>query len=167
MILLDSIDDRLDRFNTIDTATEDDNYQRSDKDYIGKANLIRERHNEIRDGFQRLNILASRGHNAKEFIEPRVQGLWKAALDAAFTPDELESLHVELSHYENRLLKLRHLQAEAALAEDRRREKAKIATGDKLGAVLDSENLIKKQGKKVEKLHLDIETRIMQKKIEL
>lgn len=69
-------------------------------------------------------------------------------------------------HYENRLLKLRHLQAEAALGSDRRVNKEKLA-GEKSEGVLLMEETIKKQARKVEKLHLNLETRIMQKHIEL
>lgn len=69
-------------------------------------------------------------------------------------------------HYENRLLKLRHLQAEAALGSDRRANKEKLA-GEKSEGVLLMEETIKKQARKVEKLHLNLETRIMQKHIEL
>jgi hypothetical protein len=69
-------------------------------------------------------------------------------------------------HYENRLLKLRHLQAEAALGSERRANKEKLA-GEKSEGILLMEETIKKQARKVEKLHLDLETRIMQKHIEL
>lgn len=69
-------------------------------------------------------------------------------------------------HYENRLLKLRHLQAEAALGSERRAIKEKLA-GEKSEGVLLMEETIKKQARKVEKLHLDLETRIMQKHTEL
>lgn len=79
-------------------------------DYLDKVNAIRSTHKEIKDGFDRLHVLASKGPNSKEFIEPKVQGLWKIALESKFTPTELESLRIELRHYEDRLLKLRNLQ---------------------------------------------------------
>ena len=75
-------------------------------------------------------------------------------------------LQVELMHYENRLLKLRHLQAEAALGAERHANKEKIA-GMKTEGIQLMEDTIKKQARKVEKLHLDLETRIMQKHVEL
>lgn len=92
--------------------------------------------------------------------------MWKIAIETQFTPDELESLRVELMHYENRLLKLRHMQAEAALNAEKYGEKLNVA-GDKTHGIQMMEDNIKKQARKVEKLHLDLETRIMQKHVEL
>jgi len=50
---------------------------------------------ELRNGFDRLDRLTAKGPNHKEFIEPKVQGLWKIALEAKFSPEELLSLKVE------------------------------------------------------------------------
>lgn len=110
-------------------------------------------------------MLASKGPNSKEFVEPKVQGLWKIALESNFSTAELESLRVELLHYEDRLLKLRHLQAEAAL--DDKHLKDLKAAGVKSDGMIHMEDTIKKQARKVEKLHLNLETKIMQKHIEL
>lgn len=138
------------------------------KDYLDKVNLLREQHRELKDGFDHLNILAAKGPASREFVEPKVQGLWKIAIESNFTPSELESLRTELLHYENRLLKLRHLQVEHALNEERYKEKEKIGiAGGKSGAGSLMEDTIKKHSRKVEKIHLDLETRIMQKHIEL
>ena len=60
-----------------------------------------------------------KGPNSQDFVEPKVQGLWKAALNNNFSTEELSSLKVELLHYEARLLKLRHLNAEHALSSER------------------------------------------------
>ncbi|XP_022919304.1 alpha-2-macroglobulin receptor-associated protein [Onthophagus taurus] len=155
-----SVDD-LDRFNTLELGEEPPK-----KDYLDKTNLVRDKHTELKQGYDRLQLLAYKGPNSKEFIEPKVQELWKVALEANFTPYELESLRVELLHYENRLLKLRHMQAEAALNADHRAEKIKIH-GEKTDGMIMMEENIKKQGRKVEKIHLDLETKIMQKRIEL
>lgn len=62
------------------------------------------------------------------------------------------------------MLKLRHLQVESALAAESRGGKS---AGDKLTLSDVSDETIKKQARKVEKLHLDLETRIMLKHIEL
>lgn len=71
---------------------------------------------------------------------------------------------MELLHYEKRLLKLRHLQVEAVLGAEQRGKKM---PGEKvkIGEMMDE--TIKKQARKVEKLHLDLEARIMQKHVEL
>lgn len=149
-----TLDNTLERFNTVEQ-------EKTEKDYQDKANMLREKHRDIRDGYDRIHRLAAKGPNSKEFVEPKVQGLWKIATESDFNPDELESLRVELLHYENRLLKLRHLQAEAALGSERHAKKEKTE-----GLQL-MEETIKKQARKVEKLHLDLETRIMQKHVEL
>ncbi|KAG8331263.1 low density lipoprotein receptor- protein associated protein 1 [Homalodisca vitripennis] len=126
--------------------------------------MYRDKHREIRDGYDRLHRLSVKGPKSNEFVEPKVQGLWKLATETNFTSDELESLKVELFHYEKRLLKLRHLQVEAALAGDSRGKKQ---AGEKLTLSEVNDETIKKQARKVEKLHLDLEARIMQKHIEL
>lgn len=72
-------------------------------------------------------------------------------------------LQVELFHYEKRLLKLRHMQVEAVLAADSGKKQA----GDKLTLSDINNETIKKQARRVEELHIDIEARIMQKHIEL
>lgn len=133
------------------------------KDFVGKVNQLRDMHHDLRDGIDRLNRLAAKGPNSKEFVEPKVQGLWKIAVDSDFTAAELESIRTELLHYENRLLKLRHYQVEAALYEQKHPDKEK----DKTNGALLMKDHIKKQTRKVEKIHLDLETKIMQKHIEL
>ncbi|XP_023024348.2 alpha-2-macroglobulin receptor-associated protein [Leptinotarsa decemlineata] len=157
-----AVEDSLDKYNKIDTEEE------PKKDYLERVNTLREKHNEIKDGFDRLHLLAAKGPASKEFVEPKVQGLWKMAIESNFTPSELHSLKTELLHYENRLLKLRHMQVEHALHEEKYKDKAEmnIAGGKTSTASLMEEN-IKKHARKVDKIHLDLETRIMQKHIEL
>lgn len=70
-------------------------------------------------------------------------------------------LQTELHHYEKRLLKLRNLHLEVAVS--KYSQEKKIA-GEKVDDKLkDLEKLIKKQSRKVEKLHADIESRILPK----
>jgi Alpha-2-macroglobulin RAP, C-terminal domain. len=61
---------------------------------------------------------------------------------------------IELHHYEKRLLKLRHLQAEAALDSNDIRKMA----GEKVEN--DMNEVIKKQKQKVDKYHLHLESKI-------
>lgn len=157
-----SIDNKLDKFNSLNDMEDV-----PEKDFTHQVNSLREKHREIRDGYDRLHRIAARGPNSKEFIEPRVEGLWRMAVNSNFTPDELESLRVELMHYENRLLKLRHLQAEAVLGAERRKAKAELPPGEKPENILDHEILIKKQSRKVEKLHEELESRILSRHSEL
>ncbi|GLH07392.1 Alpha-2-macroglobulin receptor-associated protein [Gryllus bimaculatus] len=157
-----SIDNKLDRFNSLDVQEEIPS-----KDYSSQVNSLRDQHRDIRDGYDRLHRIAARGPNSKEFIEPKVEGLWRLAVKSNFTPSELESLRVELMHYENRLLKLRHLQAEEALGAERKKAKAELTPGEKPEHFLDREVLIKKQARKVEKLHEELENRILSRHSEL
>lgn len=63
-------------------------------DYISKANLLREKHQEIKHGYDNLDRLTAQGRDHQEFIEPKVQGLWRIAKNAQFSKDELASLKV-------------------------------------------------------------------------
>lgn len=161
LFLSDTLDEALDRYNTIDA-----NEEPSSANHLEKVSALRDKHQDLKEGFDRLQLLASQGPESKEFVEPKVQGLWRIALESNFTPDELESLRVELKHYENRLLKLRHLQVEAALHEEKHKEKEKLY-GAKTPGMQQLHDDIKKHVRKVDKLHLDLESRIMQRHVEL
>lgn len=150
-------DEELDKFNEISEQTNE-----FTKDYLDKANLVREKHRDLRDGYDKLQRVAARGPNNKEFIEPKVQGLWKIAAASNFTVDELASLKVELQHYESRLLKLRHLQADHVSNLEKHKSKV-AAAGDKINHFEDQEQMIKKHSRKVDKMHSDLENRIMQR----
>ncbi|KAJ8724279.1 hypothetical protein PYW08_015753 [Mythimna loreyi] len=151
----------LDKFNEISSHTNE-----MTKDYIDKANLIREKHRDLRDGYDRLQRVIAKAPNNKEFIEPKVQGLWKIAVSANFTTEELASLKVELQHYESRLLKLRHLQANNV--SNREKHKSKVAgAGDKMNHFEEQEQMIKKHSRKVAKLHADLESKILERHTEL
>ncbi|XP_045520809.1 alpha-2-macroglobulin receptor-associated protein isoform X1 [Pieris brassicae] len=157
-------DEELDKFNEINYV--EDNGENLTKDFVDKANLVREKHRGLRDGFDRLDRIAARGPSNKEFIEPKVQGLWKLAAVANFTVDELASLKVELQHYESRLLKLRTLHADQVSKFDKHHSKV-AAAGDKMDHFADQQQLIKKHSRKVEKMHADLEGRIMARHTEL
>lgn len=80
---------------------------------------------EIREDFDRIDRKVAQGPTNRDFIEPSVRDLWREANspEINFSEDELQSLRVELMHYESRLLKLRHLNAELAMFHDRERKK--------------------------------------------
>lgn len=157
-----SLDETLDKYNRIEIMEE----KEPNKDHLDKVNMIREHHSKIKEGFDHLEKLAGSGPASKEFVEPKVQGLWRIALESNFTAAELQSLKAELLHYENRLLKLRHMQVEHAINEDKHNKKQKFSGEKANGAKMMEEN-IRKQARKVDKIHLDIETKIMQRHIEL
>ncbi|XP_076042461.1 alpha-2-macroglobulin receptor-associated protein [Oratosquilla oratoria] len=152
-----------------------DNFQElegSSKSVKSSSNTVREKHRELKEGYDRLHKVASTGPDSKEFLEPKVALLWKMATRADFTQAELESLHTELKHYEHRLLKVRHLTGQMAVAHER--DGRIIDTHDeKLENMVSSEGQrimlerIEKQKRKVEKLHEDLEMRIMQRHLEL
>lgn len=157
-------EDEHDKFNEIGTAEEDSNdimaQQKNEgkqNSFLHKSNQLREKHRDIKDNFDRLERIAAKGPKSQDFIEPKVQGLWRIAVSSNFTADELASLKVELLHYESRLLKLRHMHAEHALS----MEKHKNAKhGDKADTHKIMEENIKKQTRKVEKIQEQVEKRI-------
>ncbi|KFB44153.1 AGAP003521-PA-like protein [Anopheles sinensis] len=147
-------DDEQDRYNEVDRGEEQAPAAKQHA-YLHKSNQLREKHREIRDNFDRLDRISSKGPNSKDFVEPKVQGLWRVALASDFSADELASLKVELLHYESRLLKLRHMHAEHALSlEKHKQSDAKADTHKQM------EDNIKKQTRKVEKFQEEIERRI-------
>ncbi|KAL1123090.1 hypothetical protein AAG570_002178 [Ranatra chinensis] len=155
------MNEKLERFNAIEYGEEN---EKPKKDFLAKVNSLRDKHREIRDDYDRLYRLAMQGPNSQEFVEPKVQGLWKLALASNFSLLELESLKAELFHYEKRLLKLRHLHVDAAMQAEKRKEKG---NSDKLDMGDITEDMIKKHTRKVSKLHTDIESRIMNRHVEL
>ncbi|KAH1012772.1 hypothetical protein HUJ05_011868 [Dendroctonus ponderosae] len=156
-----SLDESLDKYNAIEILEE----KEPNKDHLDHVNLIREHHKQIKEGFDHLDKLSGSGPASKEFVEPKVQGLWRIAVQSNFSTAELQSLKSELFHYENRLLKLRHMQVEHALNEAKYNKKQKFS-GEKSNGQKMMEDNIKKQARKVDKIHLDIETKIMQRHIE-
>lgn len=129
------------------------------QEYISKANDVREKHREIRDNADRLERITARGSNNSDFIEPKVQGLWRVAQAGNFSTDELASIKIELHHFESRFLKLRSMHAEHALT----MEKYKfVKSGDKQhDRVEELEAKIKKQSRKVEKIQDDLEKKLL------
>lgn len=62
------------------------------------VNDIRGKHRGLKDEYDSLHKKVARGKDSKEFSEPRVSGLWRLALNADFTPEELDSLHVSFKN---------------------------------------------------------------------
>ncbi|CAO1422532.1 unnamed protein product [Diamesa tonsa] len=160
-------EDEIDTFNEI-SLNEDTNdlyeqqKRQSDKhsEYLDQANLVREKHREIRDNIDRLERKTSKGANSTDFIEPKVQGLWRVAMASNFTANELASLKVELLHFESRFLKLRHMTVEHSIS----MEKYKTGkSGDKNHdeKLQELETKIKKQSRKVEKIQEDLERKLL------
>lgn len=156
-------EDELDDFNEIDHKAEDNintaHLKNRNDIHTENVNELRDHHRSIKDSIDRLERAVSKGPNSKDFIEPRVQALWKDALNTNFSDEELQSLREELMHYEARLLKLRHLHAEHALTREKQKNNKVKDKGDSLQEM---EDHIKKQQRKAEKLHTLIEDKIFQ-----
>jgi alpha-2-macroglobulin receptor-associated protein len=102
--------------------------------------------------------MTARGSNSSDFIEPKVQGLWRIAQAGNFTADELSSIKIELHHFESRFLKLRSMHAEHALTMEKYKS---VKPGDKHNDRIDElEGKIKKQSRKVEKIQEDLEKKL-------
>lgn len=181
-------EDELDNFNEIAAKSDEDHspnvVSNKHHEYVNDANLVREKHRDLRDNIDRLERLTAKGPSNQEFVEPKVLGLWRVASEGNFTSDELASIKMELLHYESRLLKLRHLHAENALNRERYKvydefwrnvieRISKLCCGfqgvdhqskhDKYASMDDH---IKKQSRKIEKIHENLEEKIF-KHVEL
>lgn len=165
--VLDAInEEELEAFNEILAPGDDSNESKQEKtpedkhqEYEAKANKVRDKHREIRDNADRLERLAARGSNSSDFIEPKVQGLWRIAQAGNFSVDELASIKIELHHFESRFLKLRSMHAEHALAMEKSKS---VKHGDKSYDRLDElEGKIQKQSRKVEKIQDELEKRLL------
>lgn len=87
------------RFNEIEMTEEqsqsiDVNPNQKKNNYLHDANLLREKHRDLRDNFDRLERIAAKGPKSQDFIEPKVQSLWRIAVGSNFSADELASLKV-------------------------------------------------------------------------
>lgn len=153
-------EDELDIFNMVANDPNENEINTPEmnlKKYESDINKLRDHHHSIKDHYERLERLVSSGPHSQEFVEPKVQGLWRVAQASNFTEKELSSIKYELHHFESRLLKLRNLHAEHAMQKEKyKNEKQK----DKSGRVEDMEDHIKKQTRKVEKIQDTIEKTI-------
>ncbi|XP_018785119.1 PREDICTED: alpha-2-macroglobulin receptor-associated protein [Bactrocera latifrons] len=153
-------EDELDIFNMVANDPNENEINTPEmnlKKYESDINKLRDHHHGIKDHYERLERLVSSGPHSQEFVEPKVQGLWRVAQASNFTEKELSSIKYELHHFESRLLKLRNLHAEHAMQKEKyKNEKQK----DKSGRFEDMEDHIKKQTRKVEKIQDTIEKTI-------
>lgn len=52
---------------------------------------------DMRSSYDNLDRLTAQGPKHREFVEPKVQGLWRLAVKANFSSNELASLKVCIS----------------------------------------------------------------------
>ncbi|XP_055906877.1 alpha-2-macroglobulin receptor-associated protein-like [Eupeodes corollae] len=154
-----AIDEEMDILNTI--PGDNDNEIRTPametNVFHNNINQLRDSHRGIKDHYDRLERMVSSGPHSQDFIEPKVQGLWRVAMSSNFSEKELDSIKSELHHFESRLLKLRHLHAEHALQKHKYKNEKQQ---DKYDRFDEMEDHIKKQTRKVEKIQENIEGQI-------
>jgi len=137
---------------------------------IDAQQALKDKHFEIKQNYKRLSeqiLFSTDGLKAAndEFEEENVQKLWGLALKSNFERDELMSLREELDHYQNRIKKLRHFESQLemdSIAGKDINENVDSFDGDK-----HLKKKVKELNHKVTKLHNELETRIMQRHIEL
>lgn len=61
-----------------------------------KYNKLVGSHRELKQSYDKLHRKTLSGSDGNEFSEPRVQQLWKIALEGSFSPEELDSLRVSV-----------------------------------------------------------------------
>lgn len=105
-------------FDIYNEVVPDDQLKDAHKEYMAHANELREKHRDLKDSFEHLEK-KSMGRGRREFIEPKVIGLWNKALESNFTAKELAALKEELFHFESRILKLSHLYADHVVSSDK------------------------------------------------
>jgi len=161
----------------------------SSKKMDSKYNSLVGAHKELKEGYDKLHRKMASGPGGSEFTEPRVEALWKMAIAANFSPDEISSLRVsqsllskfkltlttqpslkfplfqtELKHYEKRIEKLNHIQAEYIL-KSQYKDKTHGHTDKDTVSIF--EDKIKRHERVVEKLHAEFEDRLGRRHSEL
>uniref|UniRef100_A0A023FN45 Putative alpha-2-macroglobulin receptor-associated protein n=1 Tax=Amblyomma cajennense TaxID=34607 RepID=A0A023FN45_AMBCJ len=126
------------------------------------GDVERQRHEALLESYRKLNSRADEAWKRKGgFAEDKVQRLWKLAQQGDFSPSELESLKEELQHYEHRIRKLNHFQTEL----EQHGADPKAAPDEDHVKTL--KQRIKQYNHKVNKVHQDLEGRILQRHLEL
>lgn len=133
---------------------------------IRNPNDLKQRMRDLHENVDKLHKLAT-NQGEFGFREPKVAGLWRIALDADFTDEELESLRQELGHYEKRLEKLRFLQTELEMVDQRRESNYSDLDGEKPEGRRVMDRKLAKSKDSVEKIHDHIETKILARHKEL
>lgn len=135
---------------------------------IRDTNEITRAAKDLKQNYDRLHRLATNQPVENQFGEPKVAGLWRLALTAKFEPTELESLRQELVHYERRLEKMRFLEAELRLVDERHGGKYGIeGDEDKPEGRRIMDRKLGKHTEEVAKLHESLESKILARHNEL
>lgn len=133
---------------------------------------LKEKHLELKEDYKRISdsiYKASSGEALKgEFEEEKASQLWRLALKSNFTDDELDGLRDELLHFQNRIKKLKFFEAQL---ESSRPATAKPTGKDHLEARSEQQKHAEKRVQEldhhVNKLHSEIERKILERHSEL
>lgn len=89
--------------------------------------VLKEKHRDIRHGYEKLKVLSENPVPLKDigFTDPKLIKLWADALKANFSSAELQSLKVELSHLQEKMLKHQALKEEASLVKKQLKKQAR------------------------------------------
>ncbi|GIY95389.1 alpha-2-macroglobulin receptor-associated protein [Caerostris extrusa] len=120
--------------------------------------VIKEKHTELKAGYEYLHSRIWPDIKSAEFDEPQVNSLWNMAKNASFSPEELENLKSELHHFEHRVKKLKTLASLEMEHHDDNNVDDSVAKRNKR---------LKEYSYKVEKIQKDITSRILQRHSEL
>lgn len=127
-------------------------------DRKGKNKELKTKYKELKEDLKRLERISSVPSESYNFTEAKVIDLWILAKKANFSDEELESLKVELAHFEHKIKKHNHYVEEVRQIQDNFRQKGKSNvhphTQEKL------ETKLEEYGRKVEKYHREIKKRI-------
>ena len=117
---------------------------------------------DLKKQYKRLKQMSTDSNAGKSFEEPKVNGLWKLAQEAEFSPEELESLRIELKHYEHRIQKLHQMKAELSFMEEQRAGEGQDGDFRKR-----MDKKMKKHAETVNAIHSDLQRKIIARHSEL
>merc|ERR1711971_527602 len=153
--LLELADKDSSHYNEIKKQIEMDEFDLRDSNEISKKGK------DLKSNYDRLHRLATNQGEEREFEEPKVSGLWKLALKSNFTMLELESIREELVHYQKRLEKMRFIERELQLVDDRQGGKFGGEDDDKTEGRKMMDRKLAKHVETVSKLHDSLESKIL------
>lgn len=126
---------------------------------------LKEKHQEVKKSFDSIKVKVREGTIGNDFEEENVQKLWNLARKSDFTYDELESLKEEFKHYQTRIKKLKYFQDQ--LSTDQLQGKNTFNQLDKDKSMSHLQSKIKDLDYKVNKIHMELESRILKRHVEL
>jgi len=128
---------------------------------------------ELKRHYHKLKRMATGQPGTLDFEEPKVQGLWRMAQEAEFSSEELDSLRIELKHYEATVQKLHVMKAEISYMDERSSDSnasdPNSDLSDDLGGDLRKrmEKKMRKHSDSVNEVHQELERKIFARHSEL